>query len=71
LSERQANYVLGGISLFSGLLAGVLVWLGNQAARAVVVALYLYFVIIFTAIQYFYNKGKRKHDQQLHSSQVN
>lgn len=69
LNEKSVVYLLGGWSFLSAVLTVLLIRWHPFATSAVTLAFYGYFIILFLVVQYFYNVGKRKEQQQGHPSQ--
>jgi UDP-GlcNAc:undecaprenyl-phosphate GlcNAc-1-phosphate transferase len=60
LSDKQVTYVLGGISLVSGVIAAFMIWEGAQISSLFTFSVLAYFLLLFIAVQFFYEKGTKK-----------
>lgn len=60
LSDLQVTYLLGGVSFVSALLTGMMIWWNERINSGITLCLYIYFLLLFFAIQFFYVKGQRR-----------
>ncbi|MBA2423470.1 MAG: undecaprenyl/decaprenyl-phosphate alpha-N-acetylglucosaminyl 1-phosphate transferase [Chitinophagales bacterium] len=60
LSDKQVTYVLGGISLVSGVIAAFMILEGAQISSLFTFSVLAYFLLLFIAVQFFYEKGTKK-----------
>ncbi len=65
LSDSQVMYLFGGWSLFSALLTAFLIHSFNQLNETIVIAVFSYFILLFIAVQFFYNYGMKKEQRRL------
>jgi UDP-GlcNAc:undecaprenyl-phosphate GlcNAc-1-phosphate transferase len=60
LTDTQVTYVLGGISLVSGIIAAIMIWEGTQINSIITLVVFGYLIFLFIAVQFFYEKGTKK-----------
>jgi UDP-GlcNAc:undecaprenyl-phosphate GlcNAc-1-phosphate transferase len=71
LKDKQVIYLLGGFSLLSTILTAVLVLIRTELNLTMIVACYSYFVFLFIAVQYFYDRGMRKEQARIKNGEHN